>query len=288
MPTGSWTFRSFNPTYVTGNQTPQEEWGLIRAEAVFNLQVTDTTLAGTIEWPGPPPGGLNLNGTVWPGEGDEPVSVGIIGTGRPDTDTAGWDYRYVGYLIRNWPNGIDQRPALVGSVMRMKTHNGRGQSPAGSLYSFIAVKQPPVTWELSGSWTYRSFENKPEPVYPTPPQQQHLIWLEAAFKLETPTSPTGLEGTLEWSGGGLDLKGTVRWPERVDSKTVFNIVGTGRPRTDTASWEYHYHGLQTPRWPKPPDASKTDQVPTLVGSVIRVHGEGAPAGYVAPFIAVKK
>jgi hypothetical protein len=210
----------------------------------------------------------------------------MVGTGRPGTGTDGWDYRYVGHLIRNWPNGPpDQRPALVGSVMRRTTHNGRGQSPAGEVLSFIAVKQQPLTWELSGSWTYLSFENKPEPVYQKPPQQQHLIWLEAAFKLETPTSPTGLEGTLEWSGGGLNLKGTVQLPERADSRTVFNIVGTGRPRTDTAGWEYHYHGVQMGRWPPP---AKSDQIRTLGGSVIRVQGEGATAGYVAPFIAVEQ
>ena len=27
---GTWTYRSFNPTYKTGNQTPQEERELIR------------------------------------------------------------------------------------------------------------------------------------------------------------------------------------------------------------------------------------------------------------------
>jgi len=288
MPTGSWTFRSFNPTYVTGDQTPQEEWGLIRAEAVLNLQVTATTLTGTMEWPGPPPGGLTLNGIVL--QEREHVCFGMVGTGRPGTGTDGWDYRYEGHLTQHWTSGIDQRPALVGSVLRAKTHNGRGQSPAGEVFSFIAVKQPPLTWELSGSWTYRSFENKPEPIYQTPPQQAHLIWLEAALQLrQVPTDATGLEGTIEWSGGGLDLKATVLWVDP-HGHTVFDIVGTGRRDTDTADWEYRYHGHQTPRlWlPKPLDVIQINQVPTLRGSVIRVHGEGAPAGYVAPFIAVKR
>jgi len=42
-------------------------------------------------------------------------------------------------LAHTWPNGIDQVPALVGSVIRAKPHNG---SPAGVVASFIAVKQP--------------------------------------------------------------------------------------------------------------------------------------------------
>src|SRR5262249_34194961 len=69
---GSWLYRSFNPTYVTGNQTPQEEWGLIRADrAVLNLdsylppgggsRQQPPYLRGALEWEG---GGLNLNGTV--------------------------------------------------------------------------------------------------------------------------------------------------------------------------------------------------------------------------------
>src|SRR5262249_58810965 len=62
-----------------------------------------------------------------------------------------------------------------------------------------------------------------------------------------------VEGTIEWPGGGLNLKGTVTLRERVgerpgyvgDSRTFFEMVGTGRPGTDTDGWEYRYHGHLT-------------------------------------------
>ena len=39
-----------------------------------------------------------------------------------------------------WPNGVDQRAAIVGSVIRTVPHNN-GQARAGYVASFIAVKQ---------------------------------------------------------------------------------------------------------------------------------------------------
>ena len=301
---GSWIYRSFNPTFVTGDHfiarniqvftEDRRELGLIRAEAVFNLQVTGTTLAGTIEWPGPPPGGLDLTGTVPP----EPISFDIVGTGRPDSDTAGWEYHYHGHLTRHWPNGVDQRPALVGSVFRAKSHNGVPiSSPAGEVFSFIAVKQqPPFTWELSGLWTYRSFLNDREYFweYKVGPQNLgELILQEAVFKLETPTSTT-LRGTTARGGAddplALDLReGTVQ-PGIGGEPASFDIKGFGRPGTDAAGCEFHYHGHLTRHW-----LNGVDQRPALVGSVIwakpQVFRDGsvaAPAGYVAPFIAVKQ
>ena len=92
-----------------------------------------------IEWEGRL---LDLRGAVrlWdppPTGGGEPVSFQIVGTGRPGTDTAGWEYYYHGYLTRHWPEGINQRPALVGSVMRAKPHG----EAAPAVAPFIALKQ---------------------------------------------------------------------------------------------------------------------------------------------------
>jgi hypothetical protein len=126
---GSWIYRSFNPTYVTGNQTPQEEWGLIRADrAVLNLDsylppgspsLQPPYLRGKMEWEG---GGLDLNGKVI--QYPEFQSLDFVGTGRPDTDTAGWEYRYHGHWTGPWFSyrggvriPINQHPTLVGSVV---------------------------------------------------------------------------------------------------------------------------------------------------------------------------
>jgi hypothetical protein len=221
----------------------------------------------------------------------------ILGTGRPGTDTAGWEYGYQGHLTWPWTNAGDQLPTLVGSVIRAKPHE---DSRAGSVYSFIAVKRQP-NWAsgLTGSWTYRSFHNKTTYVYPTaPPTTRKLILQEAVFKLETPTDTT-LQGTIEWPGGvlGIDLTAAEVRPAEVPAEFTFR--GIGRPGTSTAGWEYAYHGLLTRHWPTPPLSSwlshvmstpnEIDQRPALVGSVFRTKAHGdAPAGSVYPFIAVKQ
>lgn len=164
----------------------------------------------------------------------------FTGTGRRGTITEDWEYRYHGHLTRNWPNAAaDQRPFLVGSVLRAKSHNGVPiRSPAGVTFSFIAVKQrPPFTWELSGSWAYRGFHNE---IAPQPAHE--LILQQAVLKLESPP-PHTLEGAIEWPGGFLDLKGTVRHGKEF---TNFELVGTGRRGTSTEGWEYRYHGY--PGW----------------------------------------
>ena len=54
-----------------------------------------------------------------------------------------WIYDYVGYLVNDWPNGIDQISALVGSIVRTIPHpnSSGGTNPAGVVASWIAVKQ---------------------------------------------------------------------------------------------------------------------------------------------------
>jgi hypothetical protein len=298
---GFWTFRVFEPMYVIDRQSPQNELELIRANAVFNFE----TAPPRLEWDGGS-SGLDLNVTVKPSVGVEPeinYSVGnpnppgwqplsfyAVGTGRPNTDTAGWEYDYHGHLTRNWPNTDPkvQRPLLVGSVFRAKSHNGAPpRSPAGEVFSFIAVKeQPPFTRELSGLWTYRSFLNDPKPLYPTAlPTVPQLILQEALLKLETPTSAT-LQGGIEWLRGGgdfpLDLRGWIQ-PGVGDEPSSFGIVGTGRPGTNTEGREYYYEGHLTRNWP-----NGINQVPALVGSLIRGKPNPESPGRSLPFIAVKQ
>ncbi len=134
---GTWTYRSFhnNPTPV-GNDA-NKALDLIFAEAVFTFEIpSKTTLKGALDWPG---GGLDLQGTIRPGVEGAMPTVEIVGTGRAGTGTAGWEYDYYGQLAYRWPNGVDQVPAFVGSVIRAKPH---GSAPAGYVASFIAVKRP--------------------------------------------------------------------------------------------------------------------------------------------------
>jgi hypothetical protein len=133
---GKWTYRSFHNRPALVGDNAQAALDLIFAEAVFTFEVNGTSLKGGIDWDG---GGLDLKGQVQPASRQAPESVAIVGTGRPQSSTAGWEYDYRGSLAYQWPNGIDQVPALVGTVIRAKPH---GSSPAGYVASFIAVKQP--------------------------------------------------------------------------------------------------------------------------------------------------
>ena len=133
---GKWTYRSFhnNPKPVTGDA--QTALGLFFAEAEFRFEaLSDTAFKGVIDWGS---GGLDLSGTLRRGGEDTPTAFAIVGLGRPGSETDGWEYDYNGCLAYKWPNGVNQVPALVGSLVRAKPH---GSAPAGYVASFIAVKK---------------------------------------------------------------------------------------------------------------------------------------------------
>jgi hypothetical protein len=56
------------------------------------------------------------------------------------TDSQGQVYDYTGYLVPIWPNGVNQEPVIVGSVVRTVPHDG-GAAAAGVVASWIAMKQ---------------------------------------------------------------------------------------------------------------------------------------------------
>ncbi len=135
---------------------------------------------------------------------------------------------------------------------------------------------------LAGKWTYRSFRNDPAPTDGDPQKLAALLFAEATFTFELP-SPGTLKGAIDWEGGGLDLQGSVR-SDAGGEGMIVEIVGTGRANTSTYGWEYDYYGQLAHKWP-----NGVDQIPALVGTVIRAKPHnGAPAGYVASFIAVKQ
>jgi hypothetical protein len=80
-----------------------------------------------------------LFGSLVDGLGVNPPALLITGTGREGTSTAKWVYQYQGYIVPNWAEGVNQVPAIVGTVIRTIPHNG---GAAGVVVSFIAVKRP--------------------------------------------------------------------------------------------------------------------------------------------------
>ena len=127
-----------------------------------------------------------------------------------------------------------------------------------------------------GTWTYRSFRNEAEPTDGDPAKVAALLFGEAQLTIaEAP--PDAFAGRLEFDGAGLELRGSRSYGAPFTAR--FQGVGDGAAE----GWVYDYVAYLVPRWP-----NGVGQRPALVGSLIRtVPHDGAAAGYVASFIAVK-
>lgn len=135
MLVGKWTYRSYvNTVSLVGNDK-DKALAIIFGEGIYAFDpLSGNALTGTLDMGG---GYVpDLKGAVTQ---STPLFVAISGYGRAGTPTAGWEYDYNASLAYQWPNGVNQRPALVGSVIRAKPHDG---GAAGVVASFIAVKQP--------------------------------------------------------------------------------------------------------------------------------------------------
>ena len=165
---------------------------------------------------------------------------------------------------------------------------------------------PTPAWEpsIAGKWTYRSYLNDASVLVnadPDPAVQAltaiygdgvtnaaaalkalNLVFGEGVMAFDPPAG-NSFAGTLDMGGGYvLDLKGTMQ--SSAAGIIDITVTGSGRAGTKTDGWEYDYRASTTPKWP-----NGVNQVPTLVGTVIRAKPHnGAPAGVVASFIAIKQ
>jgi len=129
---GRWTYRSLLNNPDVNAAFNDLEFG--RGE----LDITEAPmqlLAGTIGGPG---WSLALKGSRQYGS---PMRARFQGVGVVSGEQ--WIYDYEGLLVPAWPNGVDQRPAIVGSVVRSIPHSGGSPgtiAPAGAVASFYAVR----------------------------------------------------------------------------------------------------------------------------------------------------
>lgn len=137
---GHWTYRSFrnDPTPVGDvEKDPSKLVKLLFAEGELVLEdITDGSVKGTLQFDATSV--MDLTGEITPAHAGAPAHIHINGKGRPGTLTEKYFYDYDGSLAYHWPNGVNQTPAIVGSVIRVKPHDG---APAGYVASFIAVKR---------------------------------------------------------------------------------------------------------------------------------------------------
>lgn len=126
---GSWSYRS----YVNDPDLATQPNDLLFGLGTLNLaEDADGNVTGSLGGTG---WSLSLTGKY---EAGDPRAVRFQGAG--DIGGEQWVYDYLGYLVPDWPNGIAQRSAIVGSVIRTVAHSN-GQAPAGFVASFVAVKQ---------------------------------------------------------------------------------------------------------------------------------------------------
>jgi len=129
---GKWSYRSFlnNPDLnvefnalrfaAAPMELASSSFHQVRGKLIFDPDETEFML---------------LNGVCSFGN---PFAVRMQGIGG-SPQTQGWIYNYQGFLVPNWPDSVDQRPAIVGSVIRTVPHGA--DKPAGVVASFIAVRQ---------------------------------------------------------------------------------------------------------------------------------------------------
>jgi hypothetical protein len=162
-----------------------------------------------------------------------------------------------------------------------------------------------TSWDnsLPGKWTYRSYLNRADVIVGDDPEPAvrnlaaifgqgstannaakalGLIFGEGVMTFDPPAG-NAVSGNFDMGGGYvLDLKGTMQTLGSGDM--TVELFGTGRAGTPTADWEYDYRAFMTPKWP-----NGVNQIAALVGTVIRAKPhDGAPAGFVASFIAIKQ
>lgn len=129
---GSWTYRSFLNDPDVNKSFNDLEFG--RGTIVIE-EAPMQALKGTIGGPG---WSLVLKGARAYGN---PMYARFQGVGVVSGEK--WIYDYEGYLVPDWPNGVDQVPAIVGSVIRTIPHLGSQPNtvnPAGVACSFYAVR----------------------------------------------------------------------------------------------------------------------------------------------------
>lgn len=125
---GTWTYRSF---LNNSDQNVEPNNLLFGMGTLVLTEATPGELSGSLGGTG---WSLDVHGTV--SRADQTL---IQWQGRGEIGGELWVYDYLGFLVPNWPNGVDQVDAIVGSVIRTEPHS-QGQAQAGFSASFYAVR----------------------------------------------------------------------------------------------------------------------------------------------------
>lgn len=135
---GTWSYRSFynDPTFHV-DKNGNDDFNVLEM-GFGNLVITEA---------GPQQMGGTIGGDGWSLDLQGSMSVGNPGQvrfqGKGVVGGNQWIYDYIAWLVPVWPNGVQQKRALVGSVVRTIPHPGSDGAihPAGVVGSWYAVLQ---------------------------------------------------------------------------------------------------------------------------------------------------
>lgn len=134
---GEWTYRSFvnEPKPVAGKA--EAALGLIFGEGALTITQADSKgFRAALSFGGKAV--MDLVGSFRPAAGGAPAVIAARGTGRKGSGIEDFVYDYIFYPAPAWAGGVNQRQALVGTVLRAADH---GNAKKGAVVSAIAVRR---------------------------------------------------------------------------------------------------------------------------------------------------
>ncbi len=276
---GAWIYRSFNNVQQIVDASEPLEAHLLfgQGELVFDPVVGHDDIHGQLAFRSDPPTAndarLEMVGRI---EHGSPHRIRLRGTGVAGTSAEGWVYDYVGYLAPEWPNGTDQVPAIVGTVIRSLPH---GNAPAGVVASFVAVAQEfPEPREVIPL---------PEPVIRMLAGEKHrlhhLLWHSLRqFWLSSDISDDTRQQIrdLNWEPPRLGVEsGRIA----VNNGSGIDFLYMHREMISHVRHTMHHAGLDPIRpWPSPPQPGPLRGEPDFMQAIISLPTPGNPDGFVVP------
>jgi len=135
---GVWTYRSFLNTAQPVAGDPRAALGLIFGEGELTVfaPVGGNGFRAALSFGGDAV--MDLAGSFKAASGGRPAVIRARGTGRAGSPVAGFVYDYIFFPVPDWPGGVAQRQAMVGTVMRAADHGG---AKKGAVASSITVRR---------------------------------------------------------------------------------------------------------------------------------------------------
>lgn len=134
---GTWTYRSFvnNPAPLT---SADDALALVFGEGLLTITAADPQQGFRATLSFGDDATMDLTGEVRQIEPDGLIVARAAGAGRAGSPIADYRYDYLFFEVPAWPVGVDQRQALVGSVVRAADH---GAARKGATASTITVRR---------------------------------------------------------------------------------------------------------------------------------------------------